>query len=140
MFEIRTVMTAGVLSVKKYTPINDSLQMMVDNDITGMPVINEDMTIAGIISEKDVLELLHDVEENPATVEDFMTTPVYSFDQDDNLIDVCDFLIKHHFRRVPITYDDKLVGIITRKDIVKYIVDYQDFFRDVPYQRLEASS
>ncbi len=140
MFEIKTVMTADVLSVSRHTPINNALQMMVDNDITGLPVVNDDMTLAGVISEKDVLELLHDVEESPATVEDFMTTPAHSFDQDDNLIDVCDFLIKHHFRRVPITSDGKLAGIITRKDIVKYIVDYQDFFRDIPYQRVEASS
>lgn len=139
MFEISTVMTAEVISVKRNTPINEALEMMVDNDITGLPVVNDDMTLTGVISEKDILVLLHDVGENPLAVKDFMTTHVYSFDQDDNLIDVCDFLIKNHFRRVPITSNGKLVGIITRKDIVKYIVDYQEFFRDVPHEKSRVS-
>lgn len=138
MYEIKTIMTTDVIHVKRQTPINNVMLTMVANGVSGLPVVNEDMTLAGIISEKDVLKLFRNMKQNIQTAEDFMTTPVYSFDQNDNLIDVCNSLISNHFRRVPITANGKLIGIITRKDILKYIVNYQGFFRDVPQIKMEA--
>jgi CBS domain-containing protein len=80
------------------------------------------MTLASVIPEKDVLKLLYDVKDKPGKVEDFMTEEVFSFDQEDSLIDIAECFIKNNFRRVPITSEGKLVGIISRKDIIKYIL------------------
>ena len=45
------------ITVKRQTPIYEAIGIMVENNITGLPVANDDMTLADIISEKDVLEL-----------------------------------------------------------------------------------
>jgi len=73
MFETRTIMTTDIIAVKKHTPVNRVIEILLENDITGLPVVNDDMTLAGIISEKDVLTLLSDLKDESAKVEDFMT-------------------------------------------------------------------
>ena len=125
MFKAKDIMTTDVISVKRKTPIHAAIRTMVSNGITGLPVVNDDMTLAGIISEKDVLQLLYSCEDlkSEGTVENFMTSDVISFDQDENLIAICNCLMKNHFRRVPVVVNGKLAGIITRTDIIKYILE-----------------
>ncbi len=108
--------------VKRDTEIYDAIQMLVDHNITGLPVVNDDMTLAGIVTEKDVLQLLYDIEARPGKVEDFMTKEVVFFDQEDSLINIADCLMTKHFRRVPITSGGKLVGVVSRKDIIACIL------------------
>ena len=122
MFETKTIMTTDVVAVKRHTPILQAIEILVEQNITGLPVVNDDMTLAGIISEKDMLGLLSELEDD-AKVEDYMSTDVVAFDQEDDLIAICECLVNNHFRRVPILDNGKLVGIISRKDIIKYILD-----------------
>lgn len=123
MLKAKDVMTENIISVKKETPIYEALELLVENNITGIPVVEDDMTLVGIISERDMLRLFNAHEnEQEKTVSDFMTQPSLYFDEDEDLTDVCDFLKKNIFRRVPITSSGKLVGIISVKDIIWYIL------------------
>ena len=123
MFKAKSIMTTDVVSVKRQTPIYEAIRILVENNITGLPVINDDMTPAGIISEKDVLNLLYDVENKSDKVEDFMTKGIVSFTQEASLIDITECFMKNHFRRVIITSKGQLVGIISRRDIIKLILE-----------------
>ena len=80
------------------------------------------MSLAGIISEKDVLKLLYNLEDKPGKVEDFMTKNPVCFNADDSLIDIAECFIENNFRRVPIVAEGKLVGIVSRKDIITCIL------------------
>ena len=135
MLEIKNVMTTDVITVKKQTLIQEAIEIMVDNNITGFPVVNDDMTLAGVISEKNIMNLLCNVGDRPGRVEEFMTKNVISFDQEDSIVNVCQCLLKSHFRRVPIVAvpKQKLVGIITRKDIIRRLFHWQSLFRDTPH-------
>ncbi len=123
MNEIKAIMTTDIITVGRRTPIYDALEILLENDITGLPVVNDDMTLAGIITEKDILKLLSVLENDSATVEEFMTKEVMSFDEQEDLIAVCECLLKNHFRRIPIVSNGKLTGIISRKDVIKYILE-----------------
>ena len=131
MLEAKTIMKTELITAKKETPIYDAIELISKNEITGLPVVNDDMTLAGVVSEKDMLSLLNDLDNlllvgelkgSVATVDDFMTQKVVSFDENDDLFDICDTLIDNNFRRVPITSKGKLICIITRADIVAYIL------------------
>jgi CBS domain-containing protein len=141
MFKIENVMTKDVITVKKKTTIQEAIRMMVENNITGLPVVDDNMLLIGVISEKDIMILLYNVGSRTGKVEDFMTRNVVCFDQEDSLAEVCDCLLKNHFRRIPIVAGPKkmLVGIITRKNIVQSIFENQEFFRDTPHKEDELA-
>ena len=123
MLKVKDIMTENVISVKKDTPIFQAIEILTDNDITGIPVIKDDMTVIGILSEKDVLSVLYAPRENEdKVVNDFMTQPAICFEKDESVMDVCDCLKESFFRRVLVTEHGKLVGIVSRKDIIKCIL------------------
>ncbi len=125
MLKVKDVMTKDVVSVKKETPIYEAMEIMRKKDITGMPVIEDDMTLVGVITEKDVLRLFYaDGDEKNQTVAFFMTRPAVSYRENENLRSVCDFMMINYFRRVPVvSKQGKLVGIISRPDIIDYILE-----------------
>ncbi len=57
MLRARDVMNTNVISVKKDAPIFEAVELLLENNISGLPVVEDDMTLAGILSEKDVVEL-----------------------------------------------------------------------------------
>ena len=123
MLKAKDIMTEEVISVKKDTPIFEAVELLAKNSITGIPVVEDDMTLVGILSEKDVLGLfyaLKDVENK--TVNDFMTQPAVHFNENESLLDICDCLMNNPFRRVPVTSKGKVIGIISRQDFVEYIL------------------
>ena len=125
MLKAKDIMTKRVISVKKDTPIYDTLKLIASYGISGLPVVEDDMTLVGIVSEKDVLSLFYnndDDDDDEITVNDFMTQPPIFFDENESILDVCDFLRKNIFRRVPITSEGKLVGIISIRDVIEYIL------------------
>lgn len=123
MLETKDVMTKDVICIKKDTPVVEALKLMVNNNVTGIPVVEEDRTLVGILSEQDVLRLFHTFnEEKDRTVSEFMTQPAIHFGQDERLIDVCYCLRDNSIRRVPVTSDGKVVGVISRSDIIKCIL------------------
>jgi CBS domain-containing protein len=123
MLRARDVMNKDIVSVKKDTPIHEAVNLMVENDISGLPVVKDDMTLTGVLSEKDVVTLFYDNKEaENKTVNDYMTYPAVCFEENEALLDVCDFFARNIFRRVPITSQGKLVGIISVRDILKSIL------------------
>ncbi len=138
MLKVKDVMTKDVISVKKETPIYEAMEIMRKKDITGMPVIEDDMTLLGVITEKDVLRLFYaDGDEKNQTVGFFMTWPAVSYRENENLRSVCDFMMINYFRRVPVvSKKGKLVGIISRPDIIDYILEQR---RQIAEVRSETS-
>lgn len=121
MVAAKAVMNPHVIAVRQDEDIYKTIHLMVRNNITGLPVLGDDGVLVGIISEKDVLRLLYNVEDRPGTAQEFMTTDVVCFDQEDSLHNIAESFAKNHFRRVPILNQGRLVGIISRKDIIRYI-------------------
>ena len=123
MIRAGNIMTTEVITVGKDTPIYDAVELMATNNITGIPVVDKDMTLLGILTEKDVLRLFYaHKHEKDKTVDYFMTRPAVSFEEDANLRDICDCLMKNNFRRVPVTSRGKVVGLVSRADIIEYIL------------------
>ena len=124
MLKVEDIMTKNVVSVKKDTPIYEAMELLRKNDITGMPVIEDDMALVGVITEKDILRLFYaNEDEKKETVAFFMTRPAVSYRENEDLRSVCDFMMINYFRRVPVvSTKGKLVGIISRPDIIDYIL------------------
>jgi CBS domain-containing protein len=127
MLKTKDILNKKVICVKKDTPVVEAIRIMSTNNITGVPVVEDDMTLVGILSEQDVLRLYHTYkDEKDRTVNTFMTHPAIHFDEEEPLLDVCYRLRDNSIRRVPVTSDGKVVGVISRSDILKYILQLCD--------------
>ncbi len=113
-------MKCGLLTVGTDTPLYDAMDMIGKHHITGLPVVDEAMNLLGLITEKDVLDCVDNPEAIGATVEPFMTTEVVSFDRKASLNEICACLTENNFHRVPILNGTRLMGVISRSDILKH--------------------
>ncbi|MFA5554465.1 MAG: CBS domain-containing protein [Phycisphaerae bacterium] len=124
MITAKAVMTPWILTATKNMPVLQALDIMLQHWISGLPVVDDDKNVIGIITEKDLLELYDKTMHiKDMTVKDIMTTDVVCFDEGDSLDDVCTCLMKNDFRRVPVLSNGKLVGIISRPDITRGILE-----------------
>ncbi|MDO8581009.1 MAG: CBS domain-containing protein [Candidatus Omnitrophota bacterium] len=124
MIPVKSVMTTNVIFVRPETPIYEALDILSNKKISGVPVVNDQMEVVGILSEKDVLQLLIDKAlDVKSTVDNYMTREVVSFTEEDDIVAICKFFIRSYIRRVPIVRDSKLVGIVSRRDIVNVILE-----------------
>ena len=124
MFPVKDIMTRNVLTTTRQTPVMDAVRLLVENRITGIPVVDEDNRLVGILSEFDVLRLLtENTASDDQVVDEFMTKKVLSFEDTVSAVEVCEFFLANPSkRRLPITRDGKLVGLVSRSDILKLIV------------------
>ena len=124
MVPVKKVMTKEVLSVHADTPIYRAMAMLTDHAISGLPVLDKEQRLVGILTEKDVLKIL--ITSNIGVdekVEDYMTRNVVSFDEETSATTICEFFMKNPIRRVPIVKDGKLTGIVSRRDIIRLILE-----------------
>ena len=125
MSEISDIMSTNVVTVSPDMTILEATNVLTKHDITGLPVVDRKKRLLGIVSEKDLLRLAYGLkthtyasDDSPKTVEDVMTKEVVAFDEEDRISDVIKCLTEEDFRRVPILSGGKLVGIISRRDLL----------------------
>jgi len=134
MLSAKSIMTKNVVTVNPQMPIYDALTILTQNKVSGVPVVNDENRVVGMLSEKDVLRILIDKALiGRYSVEDYMSQEVICFSEEDNAIDLCKFFIQSHIRRVPIVNENHLVGIISRRDIVKYILEAKSKMSELRY-------
>ncbi|MCT4563724.1 MAG: CBS domain-containing protein [Maledivibacter sp.] len=143
----KNVMNRNVVSIKPNDTLRDAVILMVKHSISGLPVIDEDKNIVGIISQSDVLRhgkrpfILETVdlleillyEQSPENYEkelkialdlkikDVMTKGIITVLESTPAGKIAHLMISNKINRVPVIRDGKLVGIIGREDIIKAI-------------------
>ncbi len=96
------------------------MDLIVKHHITGLPVVDREMTLLGMITEKDLLLHLCNPNATAQNTGDIMTTDLVTFGPKDTINQICGCLIEYSFHRVPIVNQRRLVGVISRSDILKY--------------------
>jgi CBS domain-containing protein len=123
MFNVMNVATKMVICTRPEAAIYDAIRIMSNRNITCLPVVDAELNLVGVLSEKDVLKLLYETRDRAdQTVADYMSTDVVSLDVKANLIDLCDCLVDSTFRSVPITENGKLYAIASRSDLIQGIL------------------
>lgn len=127
MLTAKDIMNGDVVTINKDTPLIEAAKTMSRNDITGIPVVEEDMTLVGVVTEKDILHLYDILQYSESrTANSSMTHEVVSFDVDDDFYKVLECLKSSDFRRVPVTSEGKVVGIISRRDMLVNMVKQRE--------------
>ena len=124
MLKAKDMMNKDIISVKRTTSVLEALKIIVENNITGLPVIKDDASssLVGIVCEKDFLDLLYGVHDlETETVDSIMTPDPKCIDEGATVREVCDCMRSNTFRRVPVVSKGRLVGIVSRRDIVSFM-------------------
>jgi len=117
-------MDTTVHVLKPSMEIFEAVAFLLEHKVTGAPVVNEDNELIGILSEKDCLKLLalgDNTELPTGTVAEFMTAKVTSIPPRMNIYFVAGMFLNDVVRRFPVVEDGRLVGAITRFDILRAI-------------------
>ncbi|MFA5554466.1 MAG: CBS domain-containing protein [Phycisphaerae bacterium] len=124
MSSVKEIMTAEVFTINKSAPLSQAIDLMLKHQISGLPVVDSEQNLVGIITEKDLLQLYNKTQEvEGMVVEDYMTKPVITFYEDETFEEICKCLETTDFRRVPVIDSaGKVVGIISRPDITRRIL------------------
>ncbi|RMF08062.1 MAG: CBS domain-containing protein [Candidatus Neomarinimicrobiota bacterium] len=102
----------------------EAIQTLLTNRISGAPVVDDENRIVGILSEKDCLPVILEASyhNDPGKlVRDLMSTNVTTVDAEASLMDVAEKFIATSFRRFPVVSKGKLVGQISRRDVLRAI-------------------
>lgn len=117
---IRGIATDQVETFSPSTSISEAIELLVKTGHGGFPITNSDNTIAGIVTEYDIMRMLAQ-ERSELTVEEIMTANPEAVHPDDPISNVTKRMVAKGYRRLPVIKDDILIGIITATDIMEYL-------------------
>ena len=117
---VRSIMTQALVTIPDSAGIRDAIDIIIKRMTGGIPIVNDDDVLKGIVTERDVLKVLAN-EKVSLTVEDIMSTSLRVTEPQCQIGTVTRDMTRHRFRRLPVVTDDVLFGIITTTDIMKYI-------------------
>ena len=106
--------------------VNEAIDIILNHKVTGAPVLDNERKIIGMLTEKDCLRLLIDSAYNnmpfgDKKVSDYMSPVVKSVSVDSDILDVANEFLTTNFRKFPVVHNEKLVGQVSRRDILKAI-------------------
>jgi CBS domain-containing protein len=130
----REIMSSPVVSVPPHFPVRDAVNLLAQRGFTAVPVVDDDCRLIGMVTEADLIRQrvapdapIHEFVvpasgSRTAIVEDVMTTAVESFTPGADVADIADMMVSGQTRCFPIVDGGRLVGVVTRRDLLKSAV------------------
>jgi predicted transcriptional regulator len=117
---VADVMTVRLFCARPDTPIKEVAQRLVRNRIGGMPVVDDGGRLKGMISESDLQPLKDGPARRPVqTAADVMTRTVIALAEVDTVTEAARTLTHHRIKRAPVLRDGRVVGIVTKSDLLR---------------------
>ncbi len=123
---VAEIMATRLVTFTPETNIHRAIRVLLDRRISGAPVVDEDGNLVGVLSKKDCLKIVfssryHDDWGGP--VRDYMSAPVETLDADQDIVSAAQHFLGSHFRRFPVLRAGKLVGQVSRADILRVLTE-----------------
>ena len=145
---VKEIMTKEVVSVKRDSTIDEIAQVLIDNKVSGLPVLSDGGYLIGIVTEGDLLRremsprlpefinilgaviYYHGVERYnedfkkilAQTASDIMTEDLITVKEDTDISEVARLMLNNNIKQIPVVDGSKLIGIVSRADIVKLLL------------------
>ena len=121
---VKNYMACDLVTFTPDTNVLSAIRTLLKHNISGAPVVDETGWIVGILSEYDCLKpnleaSYHNDMGN--LVKDIMSSKIKTIDANASLTQAAEFFIKHDLRRLPVVENKKLIGQISRRDVLRAI-------------------
>lgn len=126
---IRTVADIMVSRLVTFAPdmnIHEAIRILLDKRLSGAPVVDATGALVGMLSKKDCLRVVFSsqyYDDWGGPVRDYMSTSVETLDADLDLVSAVEHFLGSNFRRFPVLRDGKLVGLVSRYDILQALTE-----------------
>lgn len=122
---IADYMTKHIMTLKQDTDVLVAIKQLLSHKITCAPVLDPSGKLVGMFSEKDSMKVVLDASYNQGMsgkVIDFMNKKILSVNAESSIVDLADKFRDSSVRSFPVFDDNKLVGIVSRTDVLKALV------------------
>ena len=121
---VANIMTKKLITFTPETQVLNAINTLISYRISGAPVLDEEGNLMGMLSEIDCMETYvqstyHN--EMGGLVKDFMSTEVKTISSSMGIVDLAEYFLETHFRRLPVVDNGKLVGQVSRRDVLRAI-------------------
>ena len=113
----RDIMTRHVYTTTPEMTVRDAARIMAEKRISGMPVLNQTGAMIGLLSEADIIG------KQGERVEEIMSTEIFSVSEETPVGEIAQLLSQKKIKRVPVITNGRLVGVVSRADIVAAVAD-----------------
>ena len=121
MVTVRNLATKAAVSPRPYCTVEQVSRVLYHHGIGGLPVLNNQERIIGMVTEADILSRRTGQE----TIQDVMSAPARTISQDSVLKDIDCLGTQKRVKRVPVVHDGQLVGIFSRADTVPTLASHR---------------
>jgi CBS domain-containing protein len=129
---VREIMTSPAYSVHVDAPVSEALSLMATTKVTGLPVIDSEDRVVGIISEADLLKAdlepdprahmrmaRHQAKSDLPTVAQLMTARPHTVREDSDVAELAHTFANTSWKSVPVVRGDVLLGVVSRSDVIR---------------------
>jgi CBS domain-containing protein len=119
---VKSVMRSPVVTSSLSEIVSSIAEKLISNDIGAIVVIREDSKPVGIITERDIMEVVRtNKDPNKTNAKDIMSSPLVTVEVDLPLLSAIELMRKKGIRRVGVTQNNKLVGVVTERRLLNYL-------------------
>ena len=126
MLTARDIMTESVVTIQPACSVRSAIELLIQEQISGLPVVNGSGQLVGIVTEFALLATAYDESIAEETVEKHMTTEVLTVNVDDSVRKIADLFIVHRVRRVPVMDQGRIAGLISRRDVLQAVYEAKE--------------
>ena len=116
---VKEIMTSNPVCVRESTPLDEVIDIFIEKNVGGTPVVDKDDVLISIITERDVIR--HLIDKVEGTVQDYMTEDPIIATPGMRLKDVARVMLRNGFRRLPVISEDRLIGMVTSTDFIRLL-------------------
>jgi CBS-domain-containing membrane protein len=118
----REIMTREVVSARPSAKIEEITRVLYVHGISGLPVLDEQHRVVGMVTEADILAR----QRGQRLVQEIMSSPAFVVSEETPLEEIAALLTRERIKRVPVVREGKLVGIVSRADVVRALASRRE--------------
>lgn len=122
---VKDYMSASLVTFAPDMDVMNAIDVLVKNRISGAPVVDERGNLIGLLSEKDCMKVAIQAgyhEQLGGQVQDYMTDKVITVESESSVLEVAKLFMEKGPRRYPVVEDNRLVGQISRRDVLRSLL------------------
>jgi CBS domain-containing protein len=129
ILEVRDYMSTQLVVATPRMSVHEAMHLMVEHEVSGLPVVDSRARVVGVLSERDCLEVAFEAGYHAglgARVADVMTREVETLEAGGDVVAAIERFLRGSYRRYPVVEAGRIVGQLSRRDALRALMDLEE--------------